>query len=1066
MALKGTKALQSWCVKVTAGYPNVKVENMTKSWKDGLAFCAVIHHFRPELIDFNSLSKKNIRENCTLAFEVAERELGIPALLDPEDMVSMASPDKLSILTYLSQYYNFFKNKESGGPPPLPSIHESDPSGKDVEVSDKGKEIRRRSFKKAKDKENKAAQSGPLPAKISLKSDKCEICSKRVYLVERQVVDGRLFHRNCFRCTKCRSTLRPDSYKLTKDPKKFECMCHSDNGDIWNLRMNPTSRAGARLAGVDEEGGTIWQNRTAKASPKRPNQPPPQLPPKSTTPAEPVMGNSKPSMPQAPERTKPPFPGAVSMHPHLMKSAARARFNASGSPVGSPQLERHPFNGSVTSLATQKDADMAASQEALNKSPAESPARPVPLPRVITKPKENGQVPTGKGTQESSTGLSTTESSSEDSKARENRESSLFSTDDESKSSSDVRSLKEGDSLGFESSDLDNISGTFNKTFRDTDDTTSAEETTAKVDVSTAEEIKEVGGDAGIEKSPTSEEPVEVGVDQNEDISVANKEKDKEEETLNTVNQTITKDQEKTDLEIGTNDVTNKSVEEGSTGDSALWDTKAELSDSFQDENSEAKKTEDVSVETNDKTVEKESKVPTQPATLEIDERTERDKDSENKLKENVSQVEGPSGKKTTDDNYDDSLNPFGDEDEEETEETGKRQSTNPFGSDEDDDGYDNNLNPFGEDEDEGNESHISDESVNPFTGSPTRETPFSLRLKSDNIRAASFSHSKRPERPPPPTILSSGSYSVKTRSQILDELKRDRETLKKKRSAPPRPPGGSPGGVTAPPRSRKSYKAPLPPQVVPPRAASDGELPNRPAKTKDGESTPTPVPQPRTGPTANGTKIEPVPSPRVKKPERPKFAPPSRAHSQGKRKAPAPPAIKREVGKDHIETSLIQQELINIEKRQRELEERGVELETNLRQDTDDDAAHDDTLLAEWFDVVNQKNKLVRREGELIAQAQQQELELQHAEIEFELRVILQKQEHERIDADATREEQLLEMLMEVVQKRNQIVERLEEDRLREEMEDREIEAMIGTGSDKKKDKKHKKKHKLGLIK
>lgn len=80
---------------------------------------------------------------------------------------------------------------------------------------------------------------------------------------------------------------------------------------------------------------------------------------------------------------------------------------------------------------------------------------------------------------------------------------------------------------------------------------------------------------------------------------------------------------------------------------------------------------------------------------------------------------------------------------------------------------------------------------------------------------------------------------------------------------------------------------------------------------------------------------------------------------------------------------------------------------------------------------------------------AQQQELELQHAEIEFELRVILQKQEHERIDADATREEQLLEMLMEVVQKRNQIVERLEEDRLREEMEDRDIEAMVGTGSD-----------------
>nr|XP_054763143.1 MICAL-like protein 1 [Lytechinus pictus] len=209
--------------------------------------------------------------------------------------------------------------------------------------------------------------------------------------------------------------------------------------------------------------------------------------------------------------------------------------------------------------------------------------------------------------------------------------------------------------------------------------------------------------------------------------------------------------------------------------------------------------------------------------------------------------------------------------------------------------------------------------------------------------------------------------------------------------------------------------------------------------------------------------------------PERPKYSPPSRA--QSKRKAPAPPAIKREVGILLVFLFHCNQTWITkicrdpagryaIEQRQRELEERGVELETKLRQDTDDDAAHDDNLLSEWFDVVNKKNKLVRREGELIAQAQQQELELQHAEIEYELRVILQKQEHERIDADAQREEQLLELLMEVVQKRNQIVERLEEDRLREEAEDRDIEAMLGTGSDKKKDKKHKKKHKLGLIK
>jgi len=116
---RGVRALQIWCRRVTAEYDNVNILDMSSSWRDGLAFCAVIHHFRPNLIEFSKLSPENILENNTLAFDIAEEQLGIPSLLDPQDMVDSEVPDKFSIITYVSQFYHLLKDEDDSRSPSL-----------------------------------------------------------------------------------------------------------------------------------------------------------------------------------------------------------------------------------------------------------------------------------------------------------------------------------------------------------------------------------------------------------------------------------------------------------------------------------------------------------------------------------------------------------------------------------------------------------------------------------------------------------------------------------------------------------------------------------------------------------------------------------------------------------------------------------------------------------------------------------------------------------------------------------------------------------------------------------
>uniref|UniRef100_A0A8C5B884 F-actin monooxygenase n=1 Tax=Gadus morhua TaxID=8049 RepID=A0A8C5B884_GADMO len=319
--------LLNWCQRQTEGYKNVNVTDLTTSWKSGLALCALIHRYRPDLMEYDSLDERNQERNNQLAFDVAEREFGISPCMTGKEMTSVAEPDKLSMVMYISQFYEMFKDtvppgdnpnlspedktaliastkspisflsklgqsiaisrkrnpkdkkeKETDGlgkrrktiqagnsededqvrtgpddrPSPSTTLTDRrvDPSaaagGRDNKVKVMANQLLAKFEENAPEKSTGLKRQGSLRKEFPVNiggSDVCFFCSKRVYVMERLSAEGRFFHRSCFKCDYCGTTLRLSSYAFDVEDGKFYCKphyCYRSSGQGQRKRPAPS----------------------------------------------------------------------------------------------------------------------------------------------------------------------------------------------------------------------------------------------------------------------------------------------------------------------------------------------------------------------------------------------------------------------------------------------------------------------------------------------------------------------------------------------------------------------------------------------------------------------------------------------------------------------------------------------------------------------------------------------------------------------------------------------------------------------------------------------------------
>ncbi|XP_032797702.2 MICAL-like protein 1 isoform X3 [Daphnia magna] len=376
-------------------------------------------------------------------------------------------------------------------------------------------------------------------------------------------------------------------------------------------------------------------------------------------------------------------------------------------------------------------------------------------------------------------------------------------------------------------------------------------------------------------------------------------------------------------------------------------------------------------------------------------------------------------------------------------------------------------------------------EELNPFDDDPPLEDGSPTPA---NPRDQTSSFSSDPSTGTPKKVLSApkislnpfGSDDEDEEENARNDPGKSSEKIRPGRPPPPVLKSPPHSLITNPSPSPKKRPAPAPPPPKPQRTPSlmsgDGDV-SAVSKRKSAPPPPaidlskSPVPSPQTG--SRVTSSVPSPEPNrtqaISSPTQSSCSTPSEkahkdlsnlhlqcsvnkdSHGQWKRKkGPAPPRPspqKRQLRK--LPLKGIQQELDDIEIKQVELERQGVSLEQNIRNLTEpedgsepisDGSIHIEEMILQLFDLVNEKNELLRRQTELMYLRRQQRLEEEHAELEFQIRCLLEKPNGEKSADDRLKEEELINRLVQVVHRRAEIVDCLEMDRQRQVEEDQSI--------------------------